>query len=105
MPKPDLPIFEIDRRLLETLTTQKRLALTAPTGWGKSTHVLQILLGKFQGQNTNFYFATLSGPPASRKHKLPRCNFAQSVASDPLPPCPLNLSDQYMAPVRAVFII
>src|SRR5437867_11909559 len=37
MRKPDLPIFEIERSLLKTLTTQKRLVLTAPTGSGRST--------------------------------------------------------------------
>jgi len=44
MGKPDLPIFEIERPLLEILTTQKRLVLTAPTGSGKSTQVPQMLL-------------------------------------------------------------
>ena len=44
MRKPDLPIFEIEQDLLENLTTQKRLVLTAPTGSGKSTQVPQMLL-------------------------------------------------------------
>jgi ATP-dependent helicase HrpB len=44
MRKSDLPIFEIERQLLETLKTQKRLVLTAPTGSGKSTQVPQMLL-------------------------------------------------------------
>ena len=44
MRKLDLPIFEIERRILETLQTHKRLVLTAPTGSGKSTQVPQMLL-------------------------------------------------------------
>ncbi len=44
MRQTDLPIFEIERPLLETLATQKRLVLTAPTGSGKSTQVPQMLL-------------------------------------------------------------
>jgi ATP-dependent RNA helicase HrpB len=44
MRQPDLPILEIEQPLLETLTTQKRLVLTAPTRSGKSTQVPQMLL-------------------------------------------------------------
>src|SRR5713226_8150144 len=44
MRKQELPIFEIEQRLLEILVTQKRLVLTAPTGSGKSTQVPQMLL-------------------------------------------------------------
>lgn len=44
MLKLDLPIAEIEQSLLETLTKQKRLVLTAPTGSGKSTQVPQMLL-------------------------------------------------------------
>ena len=44
MRQPELPILEIQQRLLETLTTQKRMVVTAPTGSGKSTQVPQMLL-------------------------------------------------------------
>jgi ATP-dependent helicase HrpB len=51
MRQPDLPIFEIEQRLLEILKTRKRLILTAPTGSGKSTQVPQLLLdGGLLGQ-------------------------------------------------------
>ncbi len=44
MQKSELPIFEIEHSLLETLNKQKRLVLTAPTGSGKSTQIAQMLL-------------------------------------------------------------
>jgi ATP-dependent helicase HrpB len=44
VPPPDLPIFEIEQPLIEALTRQKRLVLSAPTGSGKSTQVPQMLL-------------------------------------------------------------
>jgi ATP-dependent helicase HrpB len=44
MRRADLPIFDIERRLVEALKTQKRVVLTAPTGSGKSTQVPQMLL-------------------------------------------------------------
>src|SRR6185369_4884383 len=44
MRKSDLPIFEIERRLVETVRRERRVVLTAPTGSGKSTQVPQILL-------------------------------------------------------------
>src|SRR3954468_13913307 len=44
MRKPDLPIFEIERRLLEAARSDKRVVLSAPTGSGKSTQVPQMLL-------------------------------------------------------------
>src|ERR671922_1049833 len=44
MKQRDLPIFEIEQRLLETLTREKRVILSAPTGSGKSTQVPQMLI-------------------------------------------------------------
>ncbi len=44
MRQANLPIFEIERRLLQSLAKTKRLVLTAPTGSGKSTQVPQMLL-------------------------------------------------------------
>src|SRR5262245_37203853 len=44
MRNTELPIFEIEQRLLAELNTNKRLIITAPTGSGKSTQVPQMLL-------------------------------------------------------------
>jgi ATP-dependent helicase HrpB len=46
MRSADLPIFEIEQPLLETLAKERRLILTAPTGSGKSTQVPQLLLDR-----------------------------------------------------------
>src|SRR5437773_9039069 len=39
-----LPIFEIQQKVLDALTRERRLIITAPTGSGKSTQVPQMLL-------------------------------------------------------------
>jgi len=44
MARPDLPIFEIERRLLDAVKSGARVVLSAPTGSGKSTQVPQMLL-------------------------------------------------------------
>src|SRR5512138_1779514 len=44
MRQADLPIYEIEPRLVETAKRTKRIVLTAPTGSGKSTQVPQMLL-------------------------------------------------------------
>src|SRR5258706_14185405 len=42
---PDrLPIYDIEREIVDRLKTHRRLVLQAPTGSGKSTQVPQILL-------------------------------------------------------------
>jgi ATP-dependent helicase HrpB len=44
MPREDLPIFELEHRLVAKLKEHSRLIIQAPTGSGKSTQVPQILL-------------------------------------------------------------
>jgi ATP-dependent helicase HrpB len=44
MQRRDLPIFELEHRIVAELKAQSRLILQAPTGSGKSTQVPQILL-------------------------------------------------------------
>src|ERR1043165_5645332 len=44
MRRDDLPIFELEQRIVAELKEQSRLIIQAPTGSGKSTQVPQILL-------------------------------------------------------------
>jgi ATP-dependent helicase HrpB len=43
---PRLPIYEIEDKIIASLSTQRRLILQAPTGSGKSTQVPQMLLDR-----------------------------------------------------------
>src|SRR3954453_8636468 len=51
MDRRDLPIFELEERIVESLRRQPRLVLQAPTGSGKSTQVPQILLDRGLAEN------------------------------------------------------
>ncbi len=46
MNRRDLPIFELEQSIVDSLRAHSRLVLQAPTGSGKSTQVPQILLDK-----------------------------------------------------------
>ncbi|HKP92430.1 MAG TPA: helicase-related protein, partial [Chthoniobacterales bacterium] len=46
MPREDLPIYDLEERIVESLRSQPRLIVQAPTGSGKSTQVPQILLDR-----------------------------------------------------------
>jgi ATP-dependent helicase HrpB len=46
MPSHDLPIYELEHKIVAELSTHSRLILQAPTGSGKSTQVPQILLDR-----------------------------------------------------------
>ncbi len=46
MQREDLPIFELEASIVESLRSSSRLILQAPTGSGKSTQVPQILLDR-----------------------------------------------------------
>lgn len=74
MNRRDLPIFELEAQLVQTLATYSRVVLEAPTGSGKSTQVPQILL--------DHGFATHGEIVVLQPRRLPARMLAARVAQE-----------------------